>query len=248
MNLKTKNQKPKTNFGFTFVEVMISISIMALFSVVGISSFEKFFKSSQMLNIKSKILNIITLENNKLVSGDISSYKIIFMTGSRAILINENYYKNPQIIKLDNFDFVNLSGSLSTNNTSTGEWIVGVSADGMLIVNQYLNGSGALLGLDFSSNNDFEKLEISSTIDKIKTNKIILERIDFSGNETDNVQETLIYSLSGSELYNKASIENIMGNKKVLVSTGANPEQEYNGNIDLNISRGNQDLTFKLEK
>lgn len=240
--------KHQIKLWFTFVEVIISISIMALFSVVWISSFEKFFKNSQMLNIKTKILSTITNEQNKIISLDISSYKITFATWSRVLFINENYYKNTQTIAFNNFDFYNLSGSLITSNTSTGEWIVTTRTNNIFNNSQYLNWSWMALNLDFSNINDFENIEVSSTIDKINTNRIIIDRIDYSWKESDNIQETLIDSLSWSELYKQISIENIMWNKKILVSTWTNPEHEYIWNIDLNITRGSQDLTFKLEK
>jgi len=200
----------KKHSWFTFIEVVVSITIMALFSIIWISSFERFFKSSQMTWIKTRILNIIKNENDNLVAWEISSYKITFSTGSKILLVNENYFKNKQPISFESFNFVSLTGSIVTNNTSTWNWITKTYIDNIINNTYLLSWSWEKVNIDFNSINDFEKIEISSVLDSIITNKFLLYRIDYSWRDSWIIEESIINTLSWRELYSNISIENII--------------------------------------
>jgi len=237
----------KKYFWFTFIEVVVSVTIIALFSIVWISSFERFFKNSQMLWIKTRILNIIKTENNSIIAWEISSYRITFMTGAHSVLINENFFRNPQLIKLDNFDQIGLSWSLETNNTMTWLWNTKTYIDKVLINTYMLSWSWEKIALNFSSLKDFEKIDIISSIDSKETNRFTIKRIDYSWRESWLIEDTYINYLSWTSLYDKVILEDIVWNKKILVSTWTNPESSYSWIININTIRWNQELTFKLE-
>lgn len=239
--------KKKLVPAFTFVEIIISISLTIIFTVVGIWSFDKFFKKSELMNIKSNILNILLSEKQKIIWQEISSYDIIFETWSKALFINENYYNNPYKIKFDNFDLISLSWVLSTNNTSTWVWSIRTYLDEKLFKTYLLTWSWEKLPFDFGSISDFNSIDIKSTINGIETNNFIIKRLDYNWREQENISDVIIDYMTWETSYKKVILKNILWNKQILVSTWIS-EEIYSWDVLIKIYKWSQEVIINTNE
>lgn len=104
---------------FTYIELLIVVLIIWIFTSVWISSFSNFFNDQEIWNIWSRITNYLWQLDDMTEAWEISSYKVEFSTWSNYIKINKNFYKNNYII---DDDIKNFSGKVYTNNYSTWTW------------------------------------------------------------------------------------------------------------------------------
>lgn len=232
---------------FTFIEILVSITILALVTFVWISSFQKFFSSSQITSIKTKLTNQISMEKNDLAVWKISSYRITFNSWAKAIFIDEDFFNNKNLISFQIDDYNSFSGKIMVNAQSNWIWLFNSYLDNISYQSEIKNSNWGLVNFDLSKNKTFQTYVINSTVDDMSTNNLKIMRLDYSGLDPKNVQETIIATISGSTSYNSASLENIMWNKRTLVSTWAN-QFVTNENLTINITRWAEELNFKLDK
>lgn len=107
----------KNNLWFTFIEILVVISILAIVSAFSISSFNKSFERQ---SLKSEINifadTIKNLDNDIWVS--ITDYNLYILTGSYYYYYTNNLYKNT----IQDISFTSMSGSsftwmIKTNDT-----------------------------------------------------------------------------------------------------------------------------------
>lgn len=235
------------NSGFTFIEIIISIIILALVTTVWISSFQKFFSNSQITAIKTKLVNQINSEKNDLTVWKISSYRITFYSWAKAIFIDEDFYKNDNLINFNIADYNSFSGNISINNNTNWVWVINSYIDNISYQSEIKASSWAILPMDLSNNKTFQTFVVNSTVDDISTNNLKIFRLDYSWLDDTVVKDTIIATLSWSTLYNKVSLENILWNKRTLVNTWAWDIQS-NEEINATITRWAEELSFKLDK
>lgn len=233
--------------GFTFVEIMISVIILAIVTTVWLSSFQKFFSNSQISNIKIKLENQINQEKNDLAASKISSYRITFLTWSKALFIDEDFYKNDNLIKLEIDDYNSISWSIITNNASTWVWQINTYVDYISYKSEVKSASWDSLSINLWNNKTFQTFLINSSIDDISTNNLKIVRLDYSSLDDDNIKDTIISTLSWSQSYSKVTLENIMWNKRLLANTWWT---DFQADEDINviITRWADELNFKLDK
>lgn len=233
--------------GFTFVEIIISITILALISFVWVSSFQKFFSSSQITAIKTKFTNQINSEKNDLLSWKITSYRITFNSWAKALFISEDFYKNSNLISFDIADFNSFSWKIVTNNASNWTWYVNTYLDNILYQSELKNFNSWYISFNLSGNKTFQTYVVNSTVDDISTNNLKIFRLDYSWLDDNMVRDTIISTLSWANLYNKVSLENIMWNKRVLVNSWW-VDIPTNDEIITTITRWAEDFSFKIDK
>jgi len=232
---------------FTFVEILVSITILALVSIVWISSFQKFFSSSQITAIKTRLTNQINMEKNDLAVWKISSYRIIFNSWAKAIFIDEDFFNNKNLISFQINNYNSFTGKILVNAQSNWIWLFNSYLDNISYQSEIKNSNWGSISFDLSKNKTFQTYIVNSTVDDMSTNNLKIMRLDYSWLDSNNVQETIIAMISGSTFYNSASLENIMWNKRTLVSTWSD-WFVTNEDLIINITRWNEELNFKLDK
>lgn len=237
----------KIKSGFTFVEIMISVIIIAIVTTLWISSFQKFFSNSQISNIKIKLENQINQEKNDLIASKISSYRITFLTWSKVLFIDEDFYKNNNLIQFNIDDYNSISWSIVTNNQSTWTWQINTYIDYISYKSELKTASWESLPINLGNNQTFQTFLVNSSVDDISTNNLKIVRLDYSWLSDEIVKDTIISTLSWSNLYNKVAIENIMWNKRLLASTWW-LDFQTDEDINVIITRWAEELNFKLDK
>ncbi|EKE29638.1 MAG: hypothetical protein ACD_2C00131G0008 [uncultured bacterium (gcode 4)] len=198
---------------FTYIEILISIVVLATVSVVWLSSFQAFFSKQSVVRIQEKIVNIARWLDIDISSWNISSYTLFFSSWANSLVANIDYYKSPQLITLKWFDYANLSWSLVTNNTSTWFWETKIYLDDVLKNDFFNNWSWGSVPLSLWNYTLFETLNIKSKIWSIDTNSIRIYRLDYSKGEGDNTENAYINSIKSTAFADSAYIENILWKK-----------------------------------
>lgn len=106
----------KNNLWFTFIEILVVISILAIVSAFSISSFNKGFERQ---SLKSEINifadTIKNLDND--ISVNITDYNLYLLTGSYYYYFTNNLYKNTT----QSISFTSMSGSSFTWTIKTND-------------------------------------------------------------------------------------------------------------------------------
>lgn len=107
----------KNNFWFTFIEILVVISILALVSSFSISSLNKGFEKQSLkseINIFSDTIK--NLDND--LGINITDYKLYLLTGSYYYYYTNNLYKNTtQYISFTSMSGSSFTWTIKTNDT-----------------------------------------------------------------------------------------------------------------------------------
>jgi type II secretory pathway pseudopilin PulG len=230
---------------FTFVEILVSISIISLMAIVWVSSFQKFFSTQQIARLQEKIVNIKRWLDSDIESWNISSYSLIFASDSYCVIANIDYLNSPQTISLSAFDYGTLSWTLVTNNSSTWTWETKIFIDNVFS-NSLLNSwSGNSNKIDLSKHSGFENIKIASTIGSMTTNHYIFYRLDHTKDEWENIENAYIASLKWATYYDRIYMENELWKKTIRTKNWSIYSTAES--IDIWLTRNTSELTFTLK-
>ncbi|EKE28680.1 MAG: hypothetical protein ACD_3C00029G0003 [uncultured bacterium (gcode 4)] len=207
---------------FTYIEILVSLSVLAMVSIVWISSFQAFFSKQSITRIQEKIWNIVRSLDIDIDAWNISSYTLAFSSWASSLVANIDYYKSPQLISLQSFDYLNLSGALVTNNTSTGFWETKIYLDNVLKNNYFNNWSGGTINLSLWNYTWFETIRVNSIIGNIQTNSLSIYRLDYAKDEKDNPENTNINSIKSWTYFDMMYLENILWKKTMYTFDWSN--------------------------
>ena len=101
LDLLSENMQKSKNKGFTLIELLIVIAIIAIMSVIWISSFSRQIDSFRNQKILWNILWDIRSLDNKVANKDIFDYKIQFLKDKKYYIISENTFDIDYSLEFD---------------------------------------------------------------------------------------------------------------------------------------------------
>ncbi|KKP68400.1 MAG: hypothetical protein UR68_C0017G0013 [Candidatus Roizmanbacteria bacterium GW2011_GWA2_35_19] len=148
----------KNKFGFTIIELLISISIILIFSGISLPYYNKYSQEIKLQNEVKKLISVIELAKKKAISSDLyqscdnfSGYKIIinadnysFRFGCAGVYQNVQTYNFPTNISVisgtGNFTFKPLGigtniaiGAIRLKNSSLNQCLeISITTNGIL--------------------------------------------------------------------------------------------------------------------
>ncbi len=151
-------KQAKSSFGFTFIELLISMSIMVLLFTVGLGSYREFTRRQQIDSIVREIKgdlrfaqqqavvgqkpNVVECNNSDLVGYKVSpltgrtGYQILAVCGSSEVFVKENEYLDSDI-------------QISIPNVFTFNALAkGVSNDATIVVEQVSSAQTTTISID----------------------------------------------------------------------------------------------------
>lgn len=150
----------KNNYWFSFVEIIISISLFIIIWIYAINSFGRNF-DRQSLNNELNLLNVLINDLDNDIWQNITDYELIFKKNLNNYQNSENnLYSNPKI----NYN----SWTISTNDTINQNLNLKIYFDEKIILDEIINSTWSL---DYNFG-DFWKYIIVWNIDDKKLNKI----------------------------------------------------------------------------
>ena len=114
--------KKSRGLAFTFIELLVVISILAILMTWSIAYFGDFADTMTLKNELSRIKDTIDIENWKIANKEIFDYKIEFLQDKNYYLIYENVVLNDITIKFDSLN--SWIWSFSFSWVSSWTWII----------------------------------------------------------------------------------------------------------------------------
>ncbi|MDD5769375.1 MAG: type II secretion system protein [Candidatus Gracilibacteria bacterium] len=213
----------KNKYGFTFIEIIIVVSILIMISALSIDSFGKNFEKVSLGNEVNLLNNKISKLDNDILS-NITDYKIYLFTGTGGYFY---YYENSLYKNINQFISINgFTGKITTNDISKNTLDLNIYINGKKNQNTSLSSTG-VFEYNFSNNSDYM---INSYIGSNNLNKIYLEYFSKIDKEKliylEEIKDELLNSYTGIIISNK------IGGKRIF--------QTMTGALI------NSDLTFKF--
>ncbi|MDP2104136.1 MAG: prepilin-type N-terminal cleavage/methylation domain-containing protein [Candidatus Gracilibacteria bacterium] len=113
---------------FTLVELMVTVTIIAIVSVVMISPFKMLIDGMDTRDRSNHIADMIRSLDESIENNKAASYEAVFTTGSMGFVTNQDWYKKSPVIT-GTFDFETGSGMLQSTGTWTGGLSVRLTGD-----------------------------------------------------------------------------------------------------------------------
>ncbi len=208
----------KDKQAFTFIEILISVTIVALVSAVSISSFSSFFSKQQSNTVSKRVDLIIKNLDAQVMGSKISWYSLEFASWATFLKAEINNLNNKYKIYLDPFSYSTLTWTVYTNNISTDTWNFYILYDGIIKETFERNWSWDIVNLDISRYGSWKDVELYSNISWSATNKFIFYNLwalkDWDeGLVGVNIKSFSWYIDNNSRLY----IENKQWDRKIFV-------------------------------
>jgi len=109
---------------FSFIELIIVISIIAIISVFWISSFSDQIDSLKAKNVLSEVSYDIKDLDNKVANREIFDYELEFIKNKKYYLVNENIFDQDFSLKLDNLNDNTWIWEISFSGVIFWSWII----------------------------------------------------------------------------------------------------------------------------
>ena len=109
---------------FSFIELIVVISIMAIVMWAWIAYFGDFVDSMKYKNELEKLKDNIRILENQVLEKEIFDYEVIFEKDKNYYLINENKAGNDINLKLNSIDSNSWIWTFSFSWVSSGTWII----------------------------------------------------------------------------------------------------------------------------
>ena len=234
---------------FTMAELIVAMSIMAIFFVAWISSFQTFFSNQEMKSVWSKMISIIDDLDRQVKAWDISSYSADFSSWSAYILVDKDFYRWDYLFSFTWVDLTSLSWTLMTGTNWTWVWSLDTYIDWKLNDIYTLNWTNKSMSMSFSWKIFYENVFIRWDMEWNRTNEIDILNLypDKSFESQGTVSKPYVESVSGSLLYDGVRVTNILWRKTMSAYKSSWATQDVE-DIDLTIAKNSKEYTFKLTK
>lgn len=217
----------KNNLWFTFIEILVVISILAIVSAFSISSFNKGFERQ---SLKSEINifadTIKNLDNEIWVS--ITDYNIYLLTGSYYYYYTNNLYKNTiQYISFTSMSGTSFTWTIQTNDTVKTDMDLQIYFNTKKINATSVSSTGAFL---YNISTKW-KYEFRSFIGELSLNPISLEFFS----KTDIKKPIDVTSIKDDlwNTYTWVILKNNLWKKTFTTMTGMIINQKLNINFEM---------------
>ncbi len=104
--------------GFTIVELLVAITIIALISGTAYQGYSSFDASQKDRKIVTNVNNLIRSLDREVANDRVSSYVLTFSSGSLGSIVTTNSYRLTTPLTLGAFDWVTLAGSIDMSALS----------------------------------------------------------------------------------------------------------------------------------
>lgn len=215
----------KNNFAFTFIEILVSITILSIVSIFALSGFSKNF-DRQSLNEELVFFQDVLKNLEKDIGRNITDYEISINKGEiYHYTINKNYLENTQKI----LDFQSYTGIIQT---STGSDFLKIFSNNMLIAS-YSGSQTYEYNFDQKTN---YKIETSNTWKKLNSLYI------YHYKNIDAWKKVYLMEIkNGTNTYDSIQIKNSIGQKRQILT---NSGQIISWNISLTFEDDKWITTF----
>lgn len=115
-------RSPQTKNGFTLIELMVVVTIMAIIGTVLVTPFKMLFDGMSTRDRGQYIADMIRSLDESIEENQAESYEAVFESGSIGFVTNQDWYKKSPVIT-GTFDFETGTGMLKSIGTGTGVWI-----------------------------------------------------------------------------------------------------------------------------
>lgn len=227
LSLKGNNRR-----GFSLVELLVVMTIMALVSVTGLKMFGSLETSSANALVQSRIQGLIRSLDRQVSDGSISDYSIAFSNGANGLIVNTNSYGVANPVRLD-YEWRTGSGTLSYSGSVKPGYAL--LSENRTYYREVMTSPAAAMPITLSGTFDLPQ-KIVTIDDADQKNVFLVMPLDSS--VTGNKYPTTIAlpsSMTGMFLRNTRS-------QKVLLSaTGATL-----GDATLDLTRGDAQFQFTV--
>lgn len=206
----------KIPFAFTLIELLIVVTII---SIIGISSLWWFsrMRDSQDSETTTKIISdtIVSLDRS-IQNHEITSYEVLFASGSLGFIVNTDWYKNTSHIAYT-FDFRIGTGIFMNKSTSTGMWNIEYRARDARPQSNILVASGGIQAFSFPKNLEKRWYQITNSADDMDLNDLTIQYYNLTNRNSLAEEEVTLTKIVGwaGVSYDSLLIRNVLG-KKVL--------------------------------
>ncbi len=104
--------------GFTLVELLVAVTIIAIMGTFGITTFESLSQSIISRATMDRIDTEIVSLNREVSQGRMTGYELLFSKDALGIITNTNIYKITMPMTLNTFDWQTFSGSLDFSGST----------------------------------------------------------------------------------------------------------------------------------
>lgn len=160
---------------FTFVELIVSITILALITTISVVSFGSRFKWSSIIEETGIIKSFLQNYEDEIKFKKITSYNIKFQTWSTLFLVEKNYYLQKNKFTFDGFDYKSLSWILRQNEIV--DWSINFDIDGQNVLYNNKTWTGEIY---IKNDNYFQEAQIYWIINNTNVNSFDIIRLGFS--------------------------------------------------------------------
>ncbi|MDP2103349.1 MAG: prepilin-type N-terminal cleavage/methylation domain-containing protein, partial [Candidatus Gracilibacteria bacterium] len=123
--LPPRSRGIKGKGGFTLVELLVTVTIIAIVSVVMIGPFKMLIDGMDTRDRSNHIADMIRSLDESIENNKAASYEAVFESGSMGFVTDQDWYGQRNRVSLD-FDFVSHSGVLRKVTAFTGAWTYGM--------------------------------------------------------------------------------------------------------------------------
>lgn len=106
--------------GFTFAELIIAVSILAMVSFFSVNTYYQMEENSSLLRARAQIEIIFQNLDEEVKSGKITSYKATLVQNSPGVLVEVDTYGYDSIISLPEYSWASGTGKIQPNYAATG--------------------------------------------------------------------------------------------------------------------------------
>ncbi len=195
--------------GFTFIELLIVVSIVSIIGVFSISSFWNFFKNQDNSAFLWKLNDVIDVLDFQVKKWEMTSYSLWFESWAQGIYVSKDFYKKDNALTLTAFDFEVMSWSISW---WTWEWLL-KSYYNSKFENWYYSSWTTKLSFSLTNPYMVENIELYSSIDGKDVNSF--EIILFNKDDSNIDKNIKVSYLSWWALFNKIEIKNVLWKKQI---------------------------------
>lgn len=227
LSLKTTSKN-----GFSLIELLVVMTIMALVSVTGFKLFGSLETSSANTLVQSRIQNFIQGLDRQVSNGTISDYSIVFSKDANGLVANTNTYGVTAPVELA-YDWKTGSGTLVFSGATKPGY--SLASENRTYYREVLTTSSPTMALTLSGTFDLPQ-QILTVDDADQRNAFLVMPFDSSviGNKYPTTIE-LPNSMTGMTLRNVRS-------QKTLVDASGS----VLGDTVLQLTRGDAQFTFTV--
>lgn len=157
-------RKMEKRSAFTFIELLIAVSIMAIIGIASISGFSRMTELQDAETTMRSVRDAIDSLDRKVARHEIVSYEAQFETGSLGFMADLDRYKKTSPTEYG-FDFATGTGFVKSTNTATGTWELRFASDDTQGEYLALPASGGFQSFAFPSGLQKRRYEVSSAFE-----------------------------------------------------------------------------------